>query len=103
MTGMMRSRCLLAAISIWILLAPAAHATEFSANGWRVKKYSRELWTACGLVVRYYVEVERTGSAVAGVVPFTDYRSFYSEQYLNGTVVTYPALIVQAGDTNANL
>lgn len=80
-----------------------ARATEFAANGWRVKKYSRELWTACGLVVRYHVEVERTGASIAGVVPFSDYRSFFSEQYLNETILTYPALIVQAGDTNANL
>lgn len=99
----LRSRLLPVVLSALLLAPAAARATEHAANGWRVKKYSRELWTACGLVVRYYVDVERTGSAVAGVVPFADYRSSYSDKYLNGTIVTDPALAVQSGDTNLNL
>ena len=76
-------------LSALILVPSAARATEHAANGWRVRKWSRELWTACGLVVRYYVEVQRTGPALAGVIPFSDYRSSaYSEKYLNETIVT---------------
>ena len=99
----LRSRFLPVVLSALFLAPAAARATEHAANGWRVKKYSRELWTACGLVVRYCIDVERTGSAIAGVVPFSDYRSSYSEKYLNETIVTYPALAVQSGDTNLNL
>ena len=100
----LRSWCRPVVLSALILVPSAARATEHAANGWRVKKWSRELWTACGLVVRYYVEVQRTGPALAGVIPFSDYRSSaYSEKYLNETIVTDPALAVQAGDTNLNL
>ncbi|MBP7830616.1 MAG: hypothetical protein KA248_11935 [Kiritimatiellae bacterium] len=88
----------IAAIILLMRPIPSA-ATEHAANGWLVKKWSRETSCRCGDVIRYYILVQRTGGNADNVV-INDGRPAASTGYVPGSIVSMPSIPYSGGSTD---